>query len=379
MKVLLASPWLHPEGGGLERYAASMARELARRGHHVTLLGHAREPIDEFRDGVHVVGVEPRRVLSNTPVSAEIHRRAKTLLADADVANVHTPVPGTAELVALAARRLRKPHVVTYHAGMLGAPAGALRVAAALHRQIGERWLLATASGRVAVSPFVAARVFRHRASDVIPPGVDTTRFAPRGSPVRGRILFVGPVSRAYEWKGFSVLADAFERLELRVPEAHLRVVGQGDLVESYQTRFAGHPVTFLGRLDESQLAREYARASVVVLPSVTDAESFGMCLAEANASARPVVASDIGGIPSFVRDGENGILVPPGDADALAGAIGRLLTDRDLADAMGARGRERVLAEHRWDVLAERTAEVLERARAGRRGGTAARRGVPT
>ncbi|HET6403040.1 MAG TPA: glycosyltransferase family 4 protein [Candidatus Thermoplasmatota archaeon] len=363
MNVLIASPWLHPHGGGLERYAWSIGRELARAGHEVTLLGHAREPVDETRERVRVVGVAPRRTLSNTPLSLEVHRVARRLARDADVVNVHTPVPGTAELVALAARRAGVPHVVTYHAGTLGAPAGILRAAASVHRALGERWLLRGAAARIAVSPYVAARVFGRLASEVVPPGVDAERFAPQGEPVPGRVLFVGPVSRAYAWKGFAVLADAFERLAQRVPEAHLRVVGQGDLVESYRARFAGRPVTFVGRVEEAQLVREYSRASVVVLPSITDAESFGMCLAEANACARPVVASAIGGIPSFVRDGDNGLLVPAGEPEALAQALERLLADPGLASRLGARGRERVLKEHRWDALAEKTGSLLAQA----------------
>lgn len=360
MNVLIASPWLHPHGGGLERYAATIARELARRGHAVTLLGHARDPIDETREGVRIVGVAPRRILSNTPLSREVHRRAKELATHADVVNVHTPVPGTAELVAFAALRAGRPHVVTYHAGTLGSPPGLLRIAALLHRRIGERWLLRAAAARVAVSPFVAARVYGPLRADVIPPGVDTSVFTPRGSPIPGRILFVGPISRAYAWKGSSVLADAFERLAPRVPEAHLHVVGRGDLLERYQKRLAGRPVTFLPPLDEQQLAHEYSHASVVVLPSTSDAESFGMCLAEANACARPVVGSAIGGIPSFVHHRDNGLLVPPRDATALADAITRLLTDHGLAARMGQRGRRRVLAGHRWDVLAERTERIL-------------------
>ena len=362
MRVLVASPWLHPDGGGLERYAASVARELARAGHDVTLLGHSRAPRDETRDGVRVLGVAPERTLSNTPLSLGVHRAARELAKKADVVNVHTPVPGTAELVALAARRARVPFAVTYHAGVLAGPRGALSVAAALHRALGERWLLRAAAARVAVSPFVAARVFGRLASDVVPPGVDTARFEPRGEPVVGRVLFVGPVSRAYAWKGFAVLADAFDRLAARVPEAHLRVVGAGDLVGSYAERFAGRPVTFVGRVSEDALVREYSRASVVVLPSISAAESFGMCLAEANACGRPVIASAVGGIPSFVRDGDNGLLVPPGDADALADALERVLTDAPLARRLGARGRERVEREHRWDHIGERTGALLSR-----------------
>lgn len=363
MNILIASPWLHPHGGGLERYAATIARELARRGHDVTLLGHAHDPIDETRDGVRFVGVAPRRILSNTPLSHEIHRRAKELATQTDIVNVHTPVPGTAELVALAAHRARRPHVVTYHAGTLGAPPGILRIAATLHRHIGQRWLLHTAAARIAVSPFVATRIYGPLHAHVIPPGVDTDLFTPRNDPKPGRILFVGPISRAYAWKGFSILANAYERLAPHIPEAHLHVVGQGDLLQHYQKRLAKHPVTFLPRLDEQQLAHEYSHASVVVLPSTTDAESFGMCLAEANACARPVIATAIGGIPNFVHHHDNGLLIPPHDPTALANAITQLLTDHHLATHLGQRGRQRILTQHRWHTLAERTEAILQNA----------------
>jgi glycosyltransferase involved in cell wall biosynthesis len=100
----------------------------------------------------------------------------------------------------------------------------------------------------------------------------------------------------------------------------------------------------------------------------VSDAESFGMTLAEANACGRPVVGSDVGGIPSFVRDGENGLLAPPGDADALAAALARILRDEPLARALGVAGAARVRKEHQWDDLAEQTAAVLAQAAARRR-----------
>jgi len=271
--------------------------------------------------------------------------------------HLHTPVPGTAELVAHAARREGVPYVVTYHAGTLGAPRGLLSAAARLHAATFERRMLRGAAGLIGVSPFVADNALRGLACDVVPPGVDAERFRPVAKPLPGRVLFVGPVARAYAWKGLHVLADAVAR----VPGAQLRIVGDGDLADRYRAQ--GAHVT--GRVSDAQLVEEYSRASVVVLPSVTSAESFGMVLAEANACERPVVASDIGGIPSFVRDGENGFLVPPGDAGALADAISTLLLDPALSERMGRAGRAIVEREHRWEELARRTAEVLASATA--------------
>lgn len=375
MRVLLATPWLFPRGGGLERYARTLAARFADAGHDVTLLGHSEAPVYGFDGDVRTIGVEPAAKLSNTPVGLAVHRAARRILRSAphDVVNVHTPVPGTAELVALAARRSGVPYVVTYHAGALAAPPGALSLAARAHQLTFERLLIARAAARIAVSPYVARNVYGRRASELIPPGVDAERFRPVAPPVAGRILYVGGVSRAYAWKGLATLVGAFERLAPFHPEAHLRIVGTGDLVEHYARRALhrqlAHRVSFAGRVEDDALVEEYSRASVVVLPSLTDAESFGMVLAEANACERPVVGSDVGGIPSFVRDGENGLLAPPGDAHALSSALARILSDPRAAREMGRRGRERVLAEHRWDALAERTLATFRHAAARRRG----------
>lgn len=374
MRLLVATPWLFPRGGGLERYAHTLSTRLARQGVEVVCLGHASAPVDETRDDLRRIGLAPQVRLSNTPLGVPIARRARALLREDgfDVVSVHTPVPGTAELVAAAARREGVPYVVTYHAGTLAGPGGILSLAARLHARTFERRMLARASGLVAVSPYVAEHVFRGRACAVVPPGVDAARFAPGGPSVPGRVLFVGPVSRAYAWKGFATLFEAFERLSTFLPEAHLRVVGSGDLVARYEARAkdAGlaSRLSFATGVDDGALVREYQAASVVVLPSLSPAESFGMVLAEANACGRPVVGSRVGGIPSFVEDGVNGLLVPPGDAPALAQALARVLEDRALAQRLGRAGREKVLAHHRWDRLADRTLTELDAA-ASRRG----------
>jgi glycosyltransferase involved in cell wall biosynthesis len=377
VKILVATPYLFPHGGGLERYAHTLSAQLEKDGHEVVALGHSAELTSSSRR----IGVLPRWKLSNTPVSSAIFREARRLLREGvDVVSLHTPVPGTAELVAYAARRERVPYVVTYHAGMLAAPPGPLRAAAWAHRNSFERAMIDRASARIAVSPYVAQNVYRERPSTIVPPGVDTARFRPCADEVPGRILFVGPVDRAYAWKGFDVLFQAFLDLALRDPQAHLRAVGHGDLVESYQmkAKAAGlaDRISFAGRLPDDALPLEYSQASVLVLPSTSPAESFGMVLAEANACGRAVVGSRVGGIPFFVEDGINGLLAQPGDARDLARQIETLLADGSLRAKLGEAGRLKVRAHHRWSALAQQTAAVLEAARA--RGGRARFRSLP-
>jgi glycosyltransferase involved in cell wall biosynthesis len=97
----------------------------------------------------------------------------------------------------------------------------------------------------------------------------------------------------------------------------------------------------------------------VFVLPSLY--EGFGIAILEAMAAGKPVVATTVGGIPEFVVQGETGLLVEPGNAEALVEAIGCLLSDRERARQMGIRGRERVLAGYQISTVVRRHEQVYE------------------
>lgn len=241
-----------------------------------------------------------------------------------------------------------------------------LDVAATLARWTVERRMFAASKGLIAVSDFVrdnALLAHRDRVT-IIPPGVDEAAFRP-GVETPHEILFVGPLARAYRWKGVDVLTDAFHQVRQEFPRATLRLVGHGDRLPAFEA-LAAHSqgsIEISGRLDDAQLIAAYQRAGVVVLPSITDAEAFGMVLAEANACGRPVIGSRLGGIPDFIRDGVNGSLAEPGDATDLANKILDILRSPERAEAMGRAGREQVLARHRWGPLAEQTEHVLQAA----------------
>jgi glycosyltransferase involved in cell wall biosynthesis len=226
--------------------------------------------------------------------------------------------------------------------------------------------MLRRAARLIAVSPFVRDHALAEHAARVhiVPPGVDAEVFRPGPVPAGHDVLFVGPLDNAYRWKGLDTLWLAFRRVRALLPDARLVLVGDGDRraeLEQLARRDGLHDaVEFRGRLSLAALVQAYQEATVVTLPSVTDAESFGMVLAEANACGRPVVGTSIGGIPSFVRDGDNGLLVPPRDPHGLASALLQLLTDPERAEAMGQAGRERVVRDHDWAELAARTETLL-------------------
>jgi glycosyltransferase involved in cell wall biosynthesis len=179
-------------------------------------------------------------------------------------------------------------------------------------------------------------------------------------------LLFVG---RLVERKGVHLLLDALASLppERRVA---LHVVGDGPdraKLEAQAARLGlGDRAVFHGFVDSAELKRRLETCDGFVLPAVVDAkgdtEGLGVVLIEAMTYARPVIASAAGGIVDIVRDGRNGFLVPPGDAEALAGAIGRMMDDPAAARALGLNGREDAEAGFSWDSIADRLADIYRR-----------------
>ncbi|GAA4376439.1 glycosyltransferase family 4 protein [Nocardioides caricicola] len=324
----MVSPRFAPEPGGVEQYAAWVARTLRDRGHDVIVVttGRARRTVETSYDGIRVVRLGTWLTLSNTPLNPWWAWQLRRLLRGVDVVNAHAPVPGLADLAAFTSPA---PVVLTYHSGSL--VKGDHRVDGVLRAY--EKHVLprvfARSAALVAVSPVSLAHATGR--ARLIPPGVDTEIFTPSGEPRERRVLYVGRVEQSSRWKGLQVLVDALPRLRALVPDARLTVVGSGDDVVALQKQAADLGVADLvewaGHVDHAALPAYYRRAGVTVLPSLTEAESFGMALAEAIACGCPVVGSDVGGIPYVVRDGVDGRLVPPGDPVALADALAEVLT----------------------------------------------------
>jgi alpha-maltose-1-phosphate synthase len=177
------------------------------------------------------------------------------------------------------------------------------------------------------------------------------------------RILMVG---KNFLAKGGRALLEAFGHVRRRHPATRL------DLVCNQAPPVLPEGVTWHGPLGREALARLYAVASALVLPTLR--EAFGLVLLEAMAFELPVVASRIYAIPEIVADGETGILVPPDDPAALTDALSALLADPARARRMGQAGRARVLGRFGWDRAAARMREVLSpRAAAGSRAAVAA------
>jgi phosphatidylinositol alpha-mannosyltransferase len=271
-----------------------------------------------------------------------------------DVVHVHEPFAPSVGL--LAVLRSRAPAVATFHAS---APSSrAYRAAAPALRPLYRRL-----AARIAVSDEARRTVERifGNSIHVIPNGVDLERFSSVPPPAGSMILFIG---RLEPRKGARVLVDSFVRLRERGVGASLVIVGEGGERAACEWAVPDalrDDVTFVGRVDPAELATVIGHAAVVCTPSL-GGESFGIVLLEAMAAGRPVVATSIPGYAAVARDGVDALLVPPGDAGALASALERVVTDPALGLRLGLSGRERA-RRYDWPVVAGEVEEVYREA----------------
>jgi alpha-maltose-1-phosphate synthase len=242
-----------------------------------------------------------------------------------------------------------------------------------------ERTAMESAAAVIAVSDGMRADIlaaYPAVAPDrvrVIRNGIDTVQYAPDPGtdvlerygidPARPSVVFVGRVTRQ---KGLPVLLRAAEQLD---PAAQLVLcAGQADTPDlaAEVAGLTGHlratrpgVIWIPGMLAKTEVIQILTHATVFACPSLY--EPLGIVNLEAMACGTAVVGSRVGGIPEVVADGRTGLLAPPGDPGALAGALNALVTDPVRAAALGRAGRERAAAEFSWARIAAQTAELYE------------------
>jgi phosphatidyl-myo-inositol alpha-mannosyltransferase len=372
MRIALVSPYSWSYPGGVTRHIEALAECFLAEGHQVGVLAPV-DPPDSVSTLLHR-GARPRSrplpaylvplgrtvafkangAVSNLSITpravAAMHHELRT--GGYDVVHVHEPVApvlGWAATDWTPLARVATFHTYNEHwfSHQLAAALGARRMLNRLHV-------------RIAVSEPAAwtARRFFGGHYRVIPNGVhfDARRAllaASRPPGDRLRIVFVGqPVAR----KGLPFLLRAFEALRQHVP-AELTLIGPspGDV----SSVAVGDRVHALGNVDDERKRIELERADVLCAPSL-GGESFGMVLTEAFAAGTPVIASDIAGYRDVVHNGVDGILVPPGDAQAIAEALYDL-SNAPARRAEMARAAAGEVARFAWPGVAARVLEAYQ------------------
>jgi len=353
MKIILLSSYFTPHVGGVERHVEGLARNLHERGFEVEVITSSSSGRGNFPFSV-------RRWwsihLPYSPIIPFLRRRLERI--EGDIFHSHTPPP-------FFSHALRKsPHVITYHCDVelpssyrgIPIPKG---ISKAILRKT-ERMLceaLERAEAVIATTRSYAesSRILKNKDFRVIPNAVDPKEFEGEEIEKEPLILFVGRLSYS---KGVDVLIKALRELEVR---ARCVIIGDGEDRRRFEAlaKELGTEVEFTGYLPREEVIRNMKRASLLVLPSISRLEAFGIVLLEAMACGTPVAASDIPGVGEIAR--EAGFVFPAGDYRRLAEIINEVLSDEQKVRRIGERAKKVVKEKYSWDVVVERIIELYE------------------
>ncbi len=367
-----------PSLGGVEELTRHLALALVASGDAVevwTGTGDTGVEIAEVRDGIVVRRLPLPLPATNWPAvvrTAVTGSRTFRSLRNAvrafrpDVLHVQCFGPNGAYATALA-RATGLPLVVSLQGETLMDDADIFETSRSLRGAL--RAGLRTASAVTGCSAFTLADAEARFGLEpgrgiVIPNGVDLSASAasaiaagvPAIEAAVGGRPYVLALGRVVAKKGFDLLLDGYAAMDPRLRSADLVIAGAGTALEDLEGRAEQSGLVsrihFVGRLTREQVAAAMAGATVFVMPSRL--EPFGIVVLEGWRAGTAVVATSRGGPPEFVRDGEDGLLVDPFDASAVARALERLLCDADGRRAMAAAGRRRV-EDFAWPVVAGR------------------------
>jgi glycosyltransferase involved in cell wall biosynthesis len=378
-----------PYPGGAGNTCYRFAKGQAERGHHVEVFTAPAEgePPDPGKAIVH--RLDPVVAIGNAPLIPKL-----AAIEGFDVIHLHYPFIFGSELTLLGrlSRRRRSQALLVHYKNRLVAR-GARQVPFETYEHTVAPLLVRTADRVCVLSPDHAAsvpylrRTGRRDPSKLIemPNGVDTRLFAPgpdeagiraeQGIPEKAVVVaFVATLDRAHHFKRLDIALAAIAALaDERV---HMVVAGAGELLDDFrrQASAAGiaERVHFLGRVPHSRLPA-VLRAADLLLLTTEPPESFGIVLIEAMACGLPTIATEYPGVRAVVDEDETGILVPPGDPDAVANGIRRLVDAGPSGRAqMGIAGREKAERLWSWPSLLDRMDRAYAAAIAERRRRTA-------
>jgi len=376
-----------PYPGGAGNTCYRLARGQADRGHEVEVFTApaAGEPPDAGDAVVH--RIEPLFAIGNAPLIPSIAR-----IEGFDLLHLHYPFIFGSELTLLGRlrrRQRRQALLVHYKNRLIGSGARGALFEGYEHTVAP---LLVGAADRICVLspdhagsvPYLRRTGERHSGKLVeMPNGVDTEQFAPGGDGVELRrslgipdaapvAAFVATLDRAHHFKRLDLAVQAIARVTDGAAPVHLIVAGGGELLNRYrdQARAAGvgDRVHFLGPVPHAELPGTLRGADLLLL-TTEPPESFGIVLIEAMACGLPTIATEYPGVRAVIDDGETGVVVEPGDPEAVAAAIRGLVEAGPAGRGrMGAAGRQKAERLWSWPRLLDRMEGVYAEAIASRR-----------
>ncbi len=367
MQILQVTPYFYPHFGGVESHVMGLSEELQKLGHDIEVVTsrYSRMPEIEKINDVKVTRLPQWINLYNTPIVTAI--QAYVRRSHADIVHVHSPPPFTERFAAKGAKDSRKALVITHHCdlelkGFFG------KFAVNFYQSLLGKYPLKVADRVISTTNSYAStsRSLWNIDVEVVPNAVDINRFNPenQGNFIREKYsenqplgMFVG---RLVPHKGIGILIRALSYIET----GKILIVGDGPylnwLQELTRRKKLEDRVIFAGPVSDYWLPAYYAATDVVILPSTSRLEAFGIVGLEGMASGKPLILSDIPGVRDVIASDE-GYIIEPLDPEALAEALQKIWNYPEKARQMGAKGRKRVEELFSWKKVSKNIEKIYE------------------
>ena len=365
LRVLHVGKYYPPVPGGMERVVQTLCTVARDRlDSRVLAFNRGGSTIDEVVDGVPVTRVATLGQAGSVPVAPSFAAHLRR--ADADVMIVHEPNPWA--LLSMLLARPRIPYAIWFHSDVVRPRLQYRLFYSPVARPAYDRARRFVVSSPALAEASPVLERYRDRTA-VIPFGIQaaaweaTPTTARRAAELRsaaGRpiVLFLG---RLVAYKGVDVLIKSVAPLPV-----HVVIAGDGPMMGAWKRLAAEQRdravMEFAGALGDDDVKAWMHAADMLVLPSITPAEAFGVVQLEAMASGTPVISTSVAsGVPWVNRHDETGLVVPPADVQGLRTAIGLLTADAPLRARLGAGGLARVRSEFTMTAMADRLVALCQ------------------
>ncbi len=364
MKVLQVSKLYPPVIGGVENHLYLLANELKDRVETKVLVANTRLKTEIKREkNLEIIRVASFGRLFSLPLPLSFPLWFKGM--NSDILHFHLPFP--LGVISYLLMRPKGKVVVTYHSDIIRQRLFRIFYRPFLMRFLKRADCIITASPNLRDNSPVLKR-FKDKC-EVIPFGIDLEEFrltpeiAEKAQEIKGKykgplILFAG---RLVSYKGLKYLIEAIKEVEAR-----LLIIGKGPL-EARLKRLAKrwgieNRIIWIGKVDKRDLVSFYHACDLLILPSISNNEAFGIVQLEAFACGKPVISTDLPtGISSVNLHQKTGLIVPPKDSKALAREINRLLKSPDLREKYGQYAKKRVEKEFTKELMTQRVLKLYQ------------------
>lgn len=374
MKLMVVTPYFYPKIGGMENYALSISKELKKNfGYEIVVVTSNHEDKifkEDNLEGMKIYRLPRQFKISNTPISFKWKKQIKEIIEKEkpDVINGHSPVPFISDITCRIAKEKNIPFVLTYHNDLVKENFIVNFICKFYYWSLGNKTLnqsssiIATSKYYADNSPYLKKRMDKIK---IVSPGTTIPKKVTEYDSKNKIVLFVGQLDKTHSHKGLNYLIEAINLVKEKIENVKLIVIGEGDNLENYKSQTqklnVEKNVSFLGRVSNEELSKNYNLCSVIVLPTYNESEGFGMVLIDGMAHKRPAIGTNVGGIPYAIKENSDGLIVRPKDSKALAEAIINILENPKLAKEMGEEGYKKVKENFTWDKKAEETNKILD------------------